>query len=74
MHNRHFAFFCCGLVAGLALKGLWDAQAGGARVPPPRRNIRPAGPQEMENPPRNWDIVDEQGDESFPASDPPANY
>ena len=36
--------------------------------------VRAAGRKEMENPPRNWDIIDEQGDESFPASDPPGNY
>lgn len=35
---------------------------------------RDAGPEHMEHPPRNWDIVDQQGDESFPASDPPGNY
>ena len=37
-------------------------------------DIRNAGPQEMENPPEDWDKVDEESDESFPASDPPANY
>lgn len=36
--------------------------------------IRVAGLTEMKNPPRNWDLVDEIGDESFPASDPPATY
>lgn len=40
-------------------------------VPPP---VRPAGPKDMRNPPKEWDRVDEQSDESFPASDPPANY
>ena len=38
------------------------------------KTVRDAGPGEMENPPRTWDITDEEGDESFPASDPPANY
>lgn len=41
---------------------------------PNHKEIRPAGPESMEHPPKNWDIVDEEGDESFPASDPPANY
>lgn len=36
--------------------------------------VRDAGPENMENPPEEWDDVDEEGDESFPASDPPANY
>ena len=36
--------------------------------------IRVAGPREMTDPPRRWDIVDEAVDESFPASDPPATY
>ncbi|MGR3321611.1 MAG: hypothetical protein ACU0DK_06750 [Pseudooceanicola sp.] len=36
--------------------------------------VRNAGPEHMRNPPRSWDDVDEQNDESFPASDPPGNY
>jgi len=28
----------------------------------------------MDDPPRDRDMVDEEADESFPASDPPANY
>lgn len=38
------------------------------------RPVRPAGPESMRNPPKTWDEVDEEVDESFPASDPPANY
>ena len=38
------------------------------------KEVRPAGKKAMKNPPRTWNIVDEQSDESFPASDPPANY
>jgi hypothetical protein len=36
---------------------------------------RSAGPDGMRSDPRrNWDKVDQAADESFPASDPPANY
>ena len=38
-------------------------------VPTP---VRPAGPEDMRDPPKKWDQVDESSDESFPASDPPA--
>lgn len=37
--------------------------------------VRNAGPEDqhgIDN--QNWDTVDQQVDESFPASDPPANY
>ncbi len=40
----------------------------------PFEPVRHAGPEEMTLKPRNWDMVDEQVDESVPASDPPANY
>lgn len=36
--------------------------------------IRPAGPDSQAHKPENWDKVDEAGDESFPASDPPSTY
>jgi hypothetical protein len=35
-------------------------------------NVRPAGPEAMRDPPKEWSKVDEASDESFPASDPPA--
>jgi hypothetical protein len=35
------------------------------------QEIRDAGPEAMENPPKSWDEVDQASDESFPASDPP---
>lgn len=38
------------------------------------QNIRPAGKESQKNPPKDWDDVDEELDETFPASDPPANY
>jgi quercetin dioxygenase-like cupin family protein len=38
------------------------------------REVRPAGPESQQYPPKSWDVVDEEADESFPASDPPGNY
>jgi len=35
--------------------------------------VRPAGPDSMRDKPRKWEPTDEAVDESFPASDPPAN-
>jgi hypothetical protein len=43
----------------------------GGGVPTP---VRPAGKDDMRDPPKKWDKVDEESDESFPASDPPSNY
>ncbi len=37
-------------------------------------DVRDAGPEAMRDRPDSWDRTDEAGDESFPASDPPANY
>jgi hypothetical protein len=33
---------------------------------------RAAGPEAMRDPPAKWGKIDQAGDESFPASDPPA--
>ena len=38
------------------------------------QKVRPAGAESQENPPEDWDELDEELDETFPASDPPANY
>lgn len=38
------------------------------------QKVRAAGPEAMRDPPRDWDEVDEENDESFPASDPPGRY
>jgi len=46
-------------------------QAGGSNF----SQVRDAGPHAMaDKPAREWTPADEQSDESFPASDPPANY
>ena len=36
--------------------------------------VRPAGAEAMRDRPRRWSKLDEEIDESFPASDPPGNY
>lgn len=37
-------------------------------------SVRNAGPDAMRDKPANWSKTDEELDQSFPASDPPANY
>ena len=69
------------LVNGLALVGaaalihrFWPTVAAAPHAAPVRP-VRDAGPDSQSGVSRDdWDIVDEQSDESFPASDPPANY
>lgn len=51
-----------------------QSQAPGVKGHAPNK-VRDAGPEEQEGIARkDWDLVDQQADESFPASDPPANY
>ena len=38
------------------------------------QHVRPAGKEAQKNPPEDWDKQDEELAETFPASDPPANY
>ncbi|MFD1881159.1 hypothetical protein [Paracoccus pacificus] len=71
MRKRLLVLFC-GVTLGLILKGLSDAAA--RRPALGHQRIRSAGRREMDAPPPTWDIVDEQADQSFPASDPPGTY
>ena len=66
------------IVTGLgafAYKGWRDWMGTGepADTPGDSGFIREAGPQQGIAP-ADWDMVDEQSDESFPASDSPGNY
>ena len=61
--------------------GFWKRLFGRRETPSPaafaegqRGNVRDAGPDAMRDPPSGWSNVDEQDDESYPASDPPGNY
>jgi len=51
------------------------AFAGKGAVKAAPVHTRDAGPENMRDEPGDeWDRVDQASDESFPASDPPANY
>lgn len=62
-----------GAASGMA--AIAPAAAGEAPDEAHERFVRPAGPEAMrDRARRGWDKTDEASDESFPASDPPANY
>jgi hypothetical protein len=70
---RQFYTYTVGLFAFLALIGgglLMNVLIRRRQEAP--EPVRPAGPESMRDPPKQWDKVDEAADESFPASDPPA--
>lgn len=80
MVGRMVKRIALGVLVGVIARRVGQAMGG---RPGPRRlaagaeqdkPVRDAGPKEMRDPPRKWDRVDEEIDESFPASDPPANY
>ena len=68
-------------LAGLGYAGYRYYQKNGLKSPVAfagnqgNATIRDAGPEAMRSEPsRPWQKVDEESDQSFPASDPPANY
>ena len=63
-----------GRPAARRLAAIHPRVAAGAAGLPAAEFVRPAGTGAMRDPPREWDDLDEQIDESFPASDPPGNY
>jgi len=69
---RYFVFTLAAVVAG-SLCARWLAGPS-ALAATPDTHVRNAGPESMQNPPEEWDLIDEASDESFPASDPPGGY
>ncbi|MBU2956047.1 hypothetical protein Q4511_11010 [Paracoccus sp. 1_MG-2023] len=71
-HKDSLIPFLIGATSALLIRQIWVASLRTG----PRRDliVRDAGPDQMRDAPQDWDIVDEEMDESFPASDPPANY
>lgn len=64
-----------GVMAGVIFRQVTQALGSKGRAATTQdKPIRDAGPGQMTDPPKIWDRVDEEADESFPASDPPANY
>ncbi|WP_293620096.1 hypothetical protein [Ponticaulis sp.] len=51
-----------------------EQQSLSASAKDDKHEIEPSDNDKLKDPKKTWDIVDEEGDESFPASDPPANY
>lgn len=72
--NKSSLIFLFGVALGLSLASFSRAARERNDDNRSRQYIRPAGRSQMQNPPKEWDMVDEQADESFPASDPPGNY
>jgi hypothetical protein len=48
-----------------------DSEPAGPKDAPVQ--VRPAGPDSTRDKPKDWDKTDQAVDESFPASDPPAD-
>ncbi|OWU83886.1 hypothetical protein ATO6_15830 [Oceanicola sp. 22II-s10i] len=77
MVGRMVKRFALGMLIGIAARQVSRAMARGMGKSARRSRhdtVRDAGPGQMRNPPRRWDRVDEEVDQSFPASDPPGNY
>ncbi|MBH0111545.1 hypothetical protein I5E68_01090 [Novosphingobium sp. YJ-S2-02] len=60
--------------AGVAGYALYKYATKDEQSPYADGPVRNAGPANMQDTPKSWSKTDEALDESFPASDPPANY